>query len=42
MRILGVPGFAPTGDTQFLLDYFGLNPAGIVKAARQLISRGAH
>jgi len=37
MRILGVPGFAPTGDTQFLLDHFGLNPDGIVKAAREVL-----
>lgn len=38
MRILGVPGFAPTGDTQFLLDYFGLNPAGIVAAAHEVLA----
>jgi transketolase len=36
MRILGVPHFAPTGDTAFLLDHFGLNAAGIVKAALEL------
>jgi len=36
MRILGVPGFAPTGETGFLLDYFGLNRDGIVAAARAL------
>jgi transketolase len=36
MRILGVTGFAPTGDTQFLLDHFGLNVDGIVDAARAL------
>ena len=41
MRILGVPGFAPTGDTQFLLDHFGLNAAGIAEAARDLVGRGA-
>jgi transketolase len=38
MRILGVPGFAPTGDAEFLLDYFGLTADGIAAAARELIS----
>jgi transketolase len=42
MKILGVPGFAPTGTTQFLLDHFGLNAAGIVEAALKLIGKGAH
>jgi transketolase len=37
MRILGVPEFAPTGDTAFLLDHFGLHAAGIADAAMQLI-----
>jgi transketolase len=41
MRILGVPGFAPTGDTQFLLDHFGLNAAGVADAARQLVGKRA-
>ena len=36
MRILGVNAFAPTGDAAFLLDHFGLNAAGIAKAAREL------
>jgi transketolase len=36
MRILGVTGFAPTGDTAFLLDHFGLNADGIAAAAREL------
>jgi transketolase len=37
MRILGIPRqFAPTGSTEFLLDYFGLNIEGIVRAIRQL------
>ncbi|WGF89735.1 transketolase family protein [Marinivivus vitaminiproducens] len=36
MKILGVTAFAPTGDTAFLLDHFGLNAAGIEAAARQL------
>jgi transketolase len=38
MRILGVTGFAPTGDPAFLLDHFGLNAAGIASAARELMS----
>ena len=33
LRILGLTQFAPTGDTDFLLDYFGLNAAGIARAA---------
>lgn len=37
MRILGVPHFAPTGNAGFLLDHFGLNAAGIVAAARELL-----
>ena len=36
MRILGVPGFAPTGNAGFLLDHFGLNAEGIARAAREL------
>jgi transketolase len=38
MRLLGVPGvFAPTGTTEFLLDYFGLTASGIALAARDLV-----
>ena len=37
MRILGVPGFAPTGDVTFLLDHFHLNAEGIAEAARTLL-----
>ncbi|HEX8627833.1 MAG TPA: transketolase C-terminal domain-containing protein [Catenuloplanes sp.] len=38
MRILGVPRvFAPTGDTAFLLDHFGLSADGIVAAANDLL-----
>ncbi|GII81268.1 transketolase [Sphaerisporangium rufum] len=34
MRLLGVPGvFAPTGDTDFLLEHFGLTARGIATAA---------
>jgi len=40
MRILGVPGvFAPTGSANFLLDEFGMSPAGIADAARALLAR---
>ncbi|MBN1246188.1 MAG: transketolase family protein, partial [Anaerolineae bacterium] len=40
MRILGVPGiFAPTGDAEFLMDYFGLTPQGIARAALDLLGR---
>jgi transketolase len=38
MRLLGVPGvFAPTGSPSFLLEHFGLDAAGIRKAARALL-----
>lgn len=38
MRILGIPGFAPTGSAAFLLDHFGLNADGIVRAAIELMA----
>ena len=42
MRILGVPRvFAPTGDTAFLLDHFGLSADGIVAAVQDLLNGGA-
>lgn len=37
MRILGLPGFAPTGSAAFLLDHFGLNADGIARAALDLV-----
>jgi transketolase len=38
MRILGIPRqFAPTGSTDFLLDYFGLTAKGVADAARSVI-----
>jgi transketolase len=37
MRILGAPGFAPTGSAAFLLDHFGLNADGIVRAALDML-----
>jgi transketolase len=36
MRLLGFPGFAPTGSAEWLLDHFGLNGEGIARAAREL------
>lgn len=38
MRILGFPGFVPTGSADWLMDEFGLNATGIAKAARELIA----
>ena len=40
MRILGVPGFAPTGSAKWLLEHFGLSAAGIAAAARELLAAG--
>ena len=39
MRILGFPGFLPTGSADWLLEHFHLNAAGIADAARQLLAR---
>jgi transketolase len=40
LRILGLGEFAPTGGTDFLLDYFGLTAEHIVAAAREALSHG--
>ncbi|MDN3270167.1 transketolase C-terminal domain-containing protein [Streptomyces sp. MA15] len=37
VRMLGVPSFAPTGNTSFLLDHFGLTAEGIATAARKAL-----
>jgi transketolase len=38
MRILGIRGeFAPTGNTDFLLEHFGLTAGGIVEAVRAVL-----
>lgn len=37
MRIMGVPGFAPTGTTTFLFKHFGLTAEGIAQQARSLL-----
>jgi transketolase len=39
MRILGFPGFLPTGSAEFLMEHFGLTPDGIAKAARELLTK---
>lgn len=39
MRILGFPGFVPTGSAEWLFDHFGLNETGIADAVRQTIAR---
>jgi transketolase len=38
MRILGFPGFMPTGSARFLFEKFGLTAAGIEHAAREVVS----
>ena len=38
LRLLGIDAFAPTGNNQYLLDHFGLNKAGIVRAAREALA----
>lgn len=41
MKLLGVPGvFAPTGETEFLFQHFGLTVDGIAAAARTLATGG--
>lgn len=37
MRILGFPGFCPTGSPTWLLEWAGLTPDGIAAAARELV-----
>jgi transketolase len=39
MRIMGFPGFLPTGSAEWLLEHFGLTAAGIAEAAGQLVGR---
>ncbi len=38
MRMLGFPGFAPTGSAGWLMDHAGLNAAGIAAAAQELVA----
>jgi len=39
MRMLGFPGFAPTGSAAWLMERAGLSADGIVQASRDLLSR---
>ncbi len=39
MRIMGFPGFLPTGSAEWLLEHFGLTADGIAGAARDLLAR---
>ena len=41
MRIMGFPGFAPTGSADWLLTHFGLDAEGIVAAAESLLRKRA-
>ena len=38
MRMLGFPGFLPTGSASWLMEHFGLTADGIAAAARELIA----
>jgi transketolase len=38
MRMLGFPGFLPTGSAAWLMEHFGLTAPGIAAAARDLLS----
>ena len=38
MRLLGFPGFAPTGSIDFLLEWAGLTVDGMARAAREIVS----
>lgn len=40
MRILGFPGFVPTGSAEWLLNHFGLNAQGMAAAAQDLLRAG--
>lgn len=39
MRILGFPGFLPTGSAEFLMERYGLTADGIAAAARDLLAK---
>ncbi|MDB5674363.1 MAG: transketolase [Sphingomonas bacterium] len=42
MRMLGFPGFLPTGSASWLMEHFGLTADGIAAAARDLLGKGAN
>ena len=39
MRIMGFPGFLPTGSAEWLMEHFGLTADGIAAAVRQTHGR---
>lgn len=39
MKMLGFPGFLPTGSASWLMERFGLTAGGIAAAARELVER---
>lgn len=39
VRIMGFPGFLPTGSAEFLMEHFGLTESGIAEAVRHTIAR---
>ena len=39
MRILGFPGFLPTGSAEWLMEEFGLTAEGIAAAARDIVAK---
>lgn len=39
MRLMGFPGFLPTGSAEWLMEHFGLTETGIADAVRQTIAR---
>ncbi len=41
MRILGFPGFLPTGSAEFLMERYGLTAGGIAQAVRGLLANRA-
>jgi len=40
VRLMGLTEFAPTGSTDFLLDYFGLTAADFARHAREALAHG--
>lgn len=38
LRLLGLPGFAPTGSVEFILEHFGLTVDGIAGAVREAVA----
>lgn len=39
MKIMGFPGFVPTGSVEFLMEHFGLTAAGIAENVRATLKR---